>query len=148
MKAGIYLIYQWNGKDLFLQGRPDEFVVLSRQEIPQHVVEKIQIGRTVSITDDGKITVVPTPEEILEAVSNLGRELREAVAVFRNRPIQIQVAQLIPDMKPSLSVKVDLPTYRRRRKQLLESIEALKKYGDKDALATAEEEFKAYRKML
>jgi hypothetical protein len=152
MKAGIYLIYQWNGKDLFLQGRPDEFEVLSRQELPQHVVEKIQIGRTVSITEDGKITVVPTPQEVIdEIVCRVAKELGSAIATLQSRPIQIQVSQVTPvppTAKPTQVVKVDLPTYRRRRKQLLESIEALKKYGDKDALATAEEEFKAYRKVL
>jgi hypothetical protein len=96
--------------------------------------------------------VVPTPQEVIdEIVCRVAKELGSAVATLQSRPIQIQVSQVMPappTAKKTQVVKVDLPTYRRRRAQLLESIKALKVYGDIDALATAEEEFKAYRKVL
>ena len=68
IEGGRFTIYQWNGKDLFLSTVDGRFLVLSRQELPQDVVEKIQVGRQVSVSDRGKIAMVPSPEEIMEEV--------------------------------------------------------------------------------
>lgn len=72
MEFGTFTIFQWNGKDLFLKTKEDFFTVLSHQELPAEAFPLIQVGRQVTLRDNGggwteiKITVIKTPEEKAE----------------------------------------------------------------------------------
>ena len=65
---GVYRIFQWNGKDLIVQGRNEEFFVLSRSEISaeqidwfdEHVAET---NREIEVTYTGKVEILKTPSE-------------------------------------------------------------------------------------
>lgn len=157
IEDGRFTIYQWNGKDLFLSTVDGRFLVLSRQELPQDVVEKIQVGRQVSVPDRGKIAMVPSPEEILEEVLDVRRRLhtlqQDVDAMRRERPtgysLRLEPIAPAPEPSPSLQVNVDVITYRRRRAQLLAGIAELEKSNEfPDALAQMREEFRAYEKEL
>lgn len=157
IESGRFTIYQWNGKDLFLSTVDGRFLVLSRQELPQEVVEKIQVGRQVSVSDRGKIAMVPSPEEILEEVLDVRRRLhtlqQDVDTMRRERPtgysLRLEPIAPAPEPSPSLQVNVDVITYRRRRTQLLAGIAELEKSNEfPDALAQMREEFRAYEKEL
>jgi hypothetical protein len=160
IEDGRFTIYQWNGKDLFLSTVDGRFLVLSRQELPQDVVEKIQVGRQVSVSDRGKIAMVPSPEEILEEVLDVRRRLhtlqQDVDTMRRERPTgyslrlePVAPEPVAPEPSPSLQVNVDVITYRRRRAQLLAGIAELEKSNEfPDALAQMREEFRAYEKEL
>lgn len=155
IEDGRFTIYQWNGKDLFLSTVDGRFLVLSRQELPQDVVEKIQVGRQVSVSDRGKIAMVPSPEEILEEVLDVRRRLhtlqQDVDTMRRERPTgySLRLEPVAPEPSPSLQVNVDVITYRRRRTQLLAGIAELEKSNEfPDALAQMREEFRAYEKEL
>jgi len=173
IETGRFTIYQWNGKDLFLSTVDGRFLVLSRQELPQEVVEKIQVGRQVTVSDRGKIAMVPSPEEILDAVlgkiavtpspeeilesiNGLRSEVRslrrEVEATRRERPAGYSLRlEPISQSSPAvpLQVNVDVITYRRRRGQLLTGIEVLEKSGEfPEALEQMKEDFRAYEKEL
>ena len=157
IEDGRFTIYQWNGKDLFLSTVDGRFLVLSRQELPQDVVEKIQVGRQVSVSDRGKIAMVPSPEEILEEVLDVRRRLhtlqQDVDTMRRERPtgysLRLEPIAPAPEPSPSLQVNVDVITYRRRRAQLLAGIAELEKSNEfPDALAQMREEFRAYEKEL
>ena len=84
MKAGLYKVFQWNGKDLFLQSAAaeDEFVVLSFDEIAHESRERLcqdkERGfhdREVMLMEDRKMAFILLPEE-MEA--NRIRRLRVA----------------------------------------------------------------------
>jgi hypothetical protein len=160
MDAGRFTIYQWNGKDLFLAKPDGGFSFLSRQEIPQSVIEKIQIGRQIAISNAGKITMVPSLEELLERLDDVVyslTEMRKELAALRKEKQPSYVLKLEPvvaasETKPQPRIQVDLVTYRRRRKQLLDAMEAIKSSREKDqipgALELLQEEFQDYEKEL
>ena len=157
IEDGRFTIYQWNGKDLFLSTVDGRFLVLSRQELPQDVVEKIQVGRQVSVSDRSKIAMVPSPEEILKDVLDVRRRLhtlqQDVDTMRRERPtgysLRLEPIAPAPEPSPSLQVNVDVITYRRRRAQLLAGIAELEKSNEfPDALAQMREEFRAYEKEL
>ena len=73
MKAGLYKVFQWNGKDLFLQSptEEDEFVVLSFNEIAHEARERLckdkERGfhdRQVMLMEDKRMAFILLPEEI------------------------------------------------------------------------------------
>jgi len=74
-EAGTFTIFQYNGKDLFLKGFGDHFVVLSKCELTQAFIDKIIVGREVIIHLDGQIEASLTPEEIEE---DRAKKLRHA----------------------------------------------------------------------
>jgi hypothetical protein len=61
MESGLFTIFQWNGKDLFLQSvdDPDRFAFLSHQELTEAFRQAIAQGRKVHTSADGKITMLP-----------------------------------------------------------------------------------------
>jgi hypothetical protein len=69
-QSGTYKIFQWNGKDLFLQGDGDNFIVLSHQELTHEFRELICVGRVVTITEDGKVIAMKTPKEVSAELDN------------------------------------------------------------------------------
>jgi hypothetical protein len=64
-EPGTYKIFQFNGKDCFLQDEtnPDHFCVLSHQELTHEFRDLITVGRVVIITPDGKVNAMKTPAE-------------------------------------------------------------------------------------
>jgi len=67
MKSGVFSIFQWNNKDLFLKDDDDQFVVLSHQELPKEFFKYIDIGRKVKLDScEGgwtEIRPMKTPKE-------------------------------------------------------------------------------------
>ena len=84
MKAGLYKVFQWNGKDLFLQSPKveDEFVVLSFNEIAHEARERLCKDRDqgfhdrqVMLMENNQMAFILLPEEI---EANRIRRLRVA----------------------------------------------------------------------
>ena len=45
MESGIFTVFQYNGKDLFLQAPDEHFIVLSFNELPHEVREQLCVDR-------------------------------------------------------------------------------------------------------
>lgn len=71
MKSGLFTVFQYNGKDLFLQAPDESFTVLSFSELPHEVREQLCVdreqgnaGRQVEITPAGAVVLIKTAKEI------------------------------------------------------------------------------------
>ena len=71
VEPGLYYIFQWNGKDLFMQNLKEDFFVLSRQELDSETVDFLEHperyhGRKIKITAGGGVELIKTPAELEE----------------------------------------------------------------------------------
>lgn len=76
MKSGTYTIFQFNGKDCFLQADDGSFEMLSYKETPEEIRENPVkwSGRKLTI-DDNMIELLRTSQEIQEAIDRRQRHL-------------------------------------------------------------------------
>ncbi len=84
MEWGTFKIFQWNGKDLFLQDSTGNFVVLSHQELPNEFMDKIEVGRDIEITFEKEIILLKTQAEKNADMEKKGRHaviLRDIAAL-------------------------------------------------------------------
>jgi len=81
MEWGTFTIFQWNGKDLFLQAKDGSFVVLSHQELPGQFHEHIVVGRQIEIAIDGEIKIIRTPQEKEQDLDKAQRHVKVRVAI-------------------------------------------------------------------
>lgn len=64
VQTGIFTVFAFNGKDLFLQAVDGSFVVKSYQELKEEIRLKAEKGRRVEILCDGSIVLIKTPAEL------------------------------------------------------------------------------------
>jgi hypothetical protein len=116
--AGLFTIYHFNGKDLFLQAPDESFVVKSVLEMPLELRERAHewIGRKIQLSADGSFTLVSTPKELDEARAR----------TFRHVNILRDIAALEADEK-------NLPEYAQRK--LKELRDALAEFEPRDPTA-------------
>lgn len=76
MEAGTWVIFNWNGKDLFLQNpmNHEDFTVMTFSEIPNEYHPLLKPGREVEVFANGDMRLKRTPEEIeADRIRNLYR---------------------------------------------------------------------------
>src|ERR1022692_3946518 len=74
MEIGTWIIFNWNGKDLFLQNpmNHEEFTVMTFSEIPNEYHRLLTPGREVIVFANGDMKLKRTPEDIeADRVRNL-----------------------------------------------------------------------------
>lgn len=122
MESGIFTIFQYNGKDLFLQAPDEHFVVLSHQELTHDFRMLIAEGREVEITTSGEIIMVPTAAEI---------------EIVRRRMLKTTIRLRIEDLKKQRHLAVTRAE-QAQRKRLEEEYQCGKKVRKEQILRSIE----------